>query len=321
MLNSDEDLVTFDKRIGFVGLGMMGAPMARNLLSRGYQLVVHDSVAEAMEPLMKHGAVGARSPREVANCCKTIITMLPTPAVVQEVVLGSEGLIHGVSADTLFIDMSTIDPFVTRMIATALSTRGVRMLDAPVGRTSLHAAQGKLLIMVGGDAVDMETARPIFDALGDTIVYCGPIGSGGVVKLVNNYLSVATAVLTSEALVMGVKAGIDLESILKVLTGTTATNGHLTTTFPARAFRGVFEPAFMIDLAHKDLGLALGVGAALNVPLAAGAVCREVYAQARALGLGRLDWTAIIKVFEKFADVEVRLQSPSSSTLETETGQ
>lgn len=294
------------KYVGFIGLGTMGRPMVKNLLSRGFEVVVHDSVTAAIETLVNDGAVPAGSPQEVAARCEVIITMLPTPADVEEVVLGKGGLIHGASPGTLFIDMSTIDPFVTRKVAAILAARGFRMLDAPVGRTSIHAAQGKLLIMVGGDVADVETARPIFDALGDKVVHCGPVGSGVVVKLVNNYLSTVTAVVTSEALVMGVKAGINLETMLDVVTGTTATNGHLTSTFPARAFRGLFEPAFMIDLAHKDLGLALGLGAALNVPLPTGAVCREVYTQARALGFGRLDWTAIIKVFEDLADVHVR---------------
>lgn len=293
-------------QVGFIGLGTMGRPMAKNLLKGGFPLVVHDIAPAAVRELQAQGAKAAGCPRDVAARADIVITMLPNSPDVEAVFLGPDGVIHGARPGSLAIDMSTIDPTVTRRVASALTGAKVRMLDAPVGRSSAHAEQGKLLIMVGGDREDLEEARPVFEALGDTIVHCGPVGSGEVMKLVNNYLSTAAAVLTAEALALGVKAGLSVETILRVVTSTAATNGHLTGTFPARALRGDFTPGFMIDLAHKDLGLALALGAALKVPLAVGAVSREVYAYAQALGRGRMDWSAIITVFEELTGVEVR---------------
>lgn len=295
-------------RIGFIGLGTMGRPMAMNLVKRGYVLHVCDRVPSAVDTLVRSGAQAAGTPRDAAVASNVIITMLPNSPDVDEVVLGTDGVIYGARPGTLVIDMSTIDPATTRKVGAALVARGIRMLDAPVGRTSTHAEQGKLLIMVGGEEKDLKEAQPIFEALGDTIVYCGPLGAGETMKLVNNFLSTAAAVITAEGLALGVKAGLRLETILDVVRGTTATNGHLSGTFPARAFKGNFEPGFMIDLAHKDLGLALNLGTTLNVPLPVGAACREVYTQARAAGLGRLDWSGIVRILEAQTGVELRLK-------------
>jgi 4-hydroxybutyrate dehydrogenase/sulfolactaldehyde 3-reductase len=294
--------------VGFVGLGVMGRPMAANLCRRGFEVYVHDCVASAVAALSGLGARPCPTPRAVAESSEAVITMLPNGPDVEAVVLGPEGVAAGMKPGGLVVDMSPVDPEVTRRAGRALEARGLRMLDAPVGRSSAHAAQGKLLIMVGGAAEDLERMRPAFEAMGDTVIHCGPLGSGEAMKLVNNYLSIAAAAITSEALVLGAKAGLGAELMLRVLTGTLATNGHLTAGFPARILRGDTEPGFTIDLAHKDLGLALGMGARLGVPLAGGAVCRELYTHARAAGKGRLDWSAVLTVVEEVAGCRVRLQ-------------
>ncbi|MBI4591491.1 MAG: NAD(P)-dependent oxidoreductase [Candidatus Rokubacteria bacterium] len=300
-------------RIGFIGLGTMGRPMATNLLKRGFPLVVHDIVADRVAELATAGAEAAPRPRDLARQVDIVITMVPGPREVEAVFLGPDGIVHGARPGSLAIDMSTSDPALTRRVASALGAVGIRMLDAPVGRSPGHAAAGKLLIMVGGSAADLDDARPVFEALGDTIVHCGPIGCGETMKLVNNYLSMTTAVATAEALVLGVRAGLPLETMLQVLTTTAAANAHLTSTFPAHVFRGNFSPGFMLDLAHKDLGLALDLGAALQVPLALGAVGREVYAFARAAGKGRMDRSAVVTVFEDLLGVTVRLGGKDST--------
>ena len=292
-------------RIAFIGLGTMGRPMSKNLLKAGHRLWACDVAPAAVQALVEAGATAGATPREAAAQAEVVITMLPDSPDVERVLLGPDGVIHGARPGTLAIDMSTIEPSVTRRIGAALAARQVRMLDAPVGRPPAMAERGKLLIMVGGAAEDLAEARPILGAMGDTIVHIGPLGSGHAMKLVNNYLSTAAAVLTAEGLVLGVKAGLKLETMLQVMTGTMAATAHMTGTFP-RAFQGNFEPGFKVDLAHKDLGLALSMGAALNVPLVTGAVSLQVYAQARALGRGAMDQTAVMMMLEELAGVKVR---------------
>lgn len=294
------------KTIGFIGLGSMGRPMAGNLLKAGYTLRVHDIVADGVAALVAGGAESRRSPREVAADAEAVITMLPDSPDVETVLLGADGVVHGARPGTIVIDMSTIDPAVTRKMGDALKARGLRFVDAPVGRTSAHAEAGTLYIMVGGEPADVAAVEPLLRAMGSDVVHCGGVGSGITMKIVNNYLSCASSVLTAECLVLGIKAGLRLETMLQVLTNTAAKTAHLEMTYPAKAFKGDFTPGFAVDLAHKDLGIGLRLGAEQRVPLAMGAVARELYSAARARGKGRLDYTGIVTLLEEMAGVEVR---------------
>jgi len=294
------------RRIGFIGLGTMGRPMARNVLRAGFALAVHDLRPEPVEELVRLGAERRTSPREAARDADAVVTMLPDSPDVEAVLLGPEGVIHGARPGTLVVDMSTIDPATTRRLGAALRARGLRMVDAPVGRTSAHAEAGTLLIMVGGAPEDVAAAEPLLRAMGSDVIHCGPFGAGITMKVVNNFLSCASVALTAECLVLGVKAGLEVETMLRVLTGTAARTAHLELTYPVKALRGDFTPGFMVDLAHKDLGLALRLGAECRVPLAVGAAARELLTAARARGKGRLDFTAVVTVLEELAGVEVR---------------
>ncbi|HEV8440917.1 MAG TPA: NAD(P)-binding domain-containing protein [Methylomirabilota bacterium] len=292
--------------IGFIGLGSMGRPMATNVVKAGFALRVHDIVPDAVAALVARGAEARPSPKDVAGDVDAVITMLPDSPDVEAVLLGPEGVIQGARPGTFVIDMSTIDPTVTRRVGAALEARGLRFLDAPVGRTSAHAEAGTLYIMVGGDPADLAAVEPLLRAMGSDVVHCGSVGTGITMKVVNNYLSCAASVLTAECLVLGAKAGLELETMLRVMTNTAAKTAHLEMTYPAKAFRGDFTPGFAIDLAHKDLGIGLRLGAEQRVPLTMGAVAREVYSAARAEGKGQLDYSGIITLLEEMAGVKVR---------------
>ncbi len=278
-------------RIGFVGLGRMGRPMCRNLVKAGFRARVFDIDPRAVEAAVGDGAERAASPAEAARDAEFVLTMLPTGAAVETAVLGEEGAATGMAKGALLIEMSTILPRETRAIGDRLAERGVAMIDAPVGRTSAHAETGTLVFMVGGEASDIERARPLLDVMGETVVICGPLGAGATVKLVNNYISTVTNLVTAEGFVLAEAAGIERDVLLRVISGTPAGRGHIETTWPDKALKDDPSPAFMLDLAHKDLGLALDLAAELAVPATAGAVGRQVYAMARAQGRGGDDWT------------------------------
>lgn len=294
------------KTIGFIGLGAMGRPMASNVMKAGFAVRVHDIVPESLTALVARGAAARPSPQEVARDVDAVITMLPDSPDVEAVLLGPGGVVHGARPGTVVIDMSTIDPAVTKKVGAALMARGLRFLDAPVGRTSVHAEAGTLYIMVGGDPADVAAVEPLLRSMGSDVVHCGPVGTGITMKIVNNYLSCAASVLTAECLVLGVKAGLRLETMLQVMTNTAAKTAHLEMTYPAKAFRGDFTPGFAIDLAHKDLGIGLRLGAEQRVPLTMGAAARELYSAARARGKGRLDYSGIVTLLEEMTGVEVR---------------
>jgi 4-hydroxybutyrate dehydrogenase / sulfolactaldehyde 3-reductase len=281
------------KTIGFIGVGVMGAPMARNLLKGGYQLRVFDVSADAMEALKQNGATPSRSPADAAKGMDAVITMLPNGQHVEEALFGKDGAAAAMTKSTLFIEMSTIAPTVTDKIAKRLAEQGIEMVDAPVGRTSQHAVEGKLLVMAGGSDAALARARPILEKLGDTIVHCGPVGSGARVKIVNNYMAIVANTVTAEALTLAEASGVDPELARKVMMGTTAGMGHMSTTYPAKVLKGDLAPGFMVDLAAKDLGLAIEFAKTLGVPVATGETARETYGRAQKGGRGRQDWTAI----------------------------
>jgi 4-hydroxybutyrate dehydrogenase/sulfolactaldehyde 3-reductase len=281
------------KTIGFIGIGVMGAPMARNLAKGGFQLRVFDVNADAVVALTQAGAAPARSPADAAKGMDAVITMLPNGEHVEGALFGKDGAAAAMARGTLYIDMSTISPIVTDRIAQKMAALGIDMVDAPVGRTSQHAIDGKLLIMAGGSDAALARARPALEKMGDTIVHCGKVGCGSRVKIVNNYMSIVANTTTAEALTLAEASGVDPELARKVMLGTTAGMGHMSTTYPAKVLKGDLSPGFMVDLAHKDLGLALDFAKALNVPVATGETARQAYVKAQKEGHGREDWTAI----------------------------
>ncbi|HZO94202.1 MAG TPA: sulfolactaldehyde 3-reductase [Candidatus Baltobacteraceae bacterium] len=281
------------RTIGFVGLGTMGGPMARNLLKAGFALRAFDVASSALAALAEAGATPARSAADAANGVDALVTMLPNGSHVEDALLGPDGAASALAAGALLIEMSTIAPGVTDRLARAMSERGIAMVDAPVGRSSQHAVEGKLLIMAGGGDEDVERARPVLEKLGDTIVHCGPVGSGARMKIVNNFMSITLNATTSEALSLAEASGLDPELARSVMLGTVAGQGHLGTTYPAKVLRGDLAPGFAVDLAEKDLGLALELGESLGLELATGRAARGAYVRAQRDGRGRQDWTAL----------------------------
>ena len=291
-------------RIGFIGLGRMGRPMASNLLKKGFNLTVHDVNPEPVSALARLGAAPAVSAAEVIAASDVIVTMLPSSVEVEAVALGSAGLLAHGRPGQLLMDMSTIDPAATERIARALASRNIAMVDAPVGRLAAHADRGESLFMVGGAEADFRRIRPLLEAMGTTIHHCGPVASGGKTKLVNNYICVVLCQMNAEALALAQKFGLDLEQTLEVLHGTTATNGQLKINWPAKVLAGDISPGFTIDLAHKDLSLALAAGQSAKLPLSLGAATREMMNLARAKDFGGSDFSGLLDYLCEAAGIE-----------------
>jgi len=293
------------KRIGFVGLGIMGRPMARNLLKAGYPLVVFDLNKDAMEDLVKAGALAAHSSKEVAERTDVIITMLPDSPEVKEVILGKDGVIEGVRRDSVVIDMSSINPLVTQEIARALNGKGVKMLDAPVSGGETGAIQGTLAIMVGGEKKVFEDSLEIFRAMGKNIVHVGEIGAGGYVKLVNQIIVALNIASVGEAFCLGVKAGLDPQVIYQAIRGGLAGSQVLETKAPM-IFQRNFKPGFKIKLHQKDLQNALSTAKDLGVPLPLSSFVQQIFVSLRTEGRGDEDHSALATFFEKMAQVEIK---------------
>jgi len=302
--------------VGFVGLGTMGKPMAHNVRRLDFPLTVYDVRPEPVAELVAAGARAAGSPREAALDADIVITMLPDSSDVRAAVLGPGGVLEGLRAGAVLMEMSTIDPTVTREVAAAVQAKGARMIDAPVGRSSAAAAEGTLIIMAGGDPDTVGYCRPVLEALGSTIHHCGPLGAGATTKIVNNLVSSSILLVVAEAVVLGVKAGLTPEVMLQVLSGTGAGCWQLENTFKGKVFRGDFEPGFKVDLAHKDLGLALNLARECDVPLFVGGLARQLYQLARAQGKGDQDCGAYTTVLEQLARVNARYAgaAPSPAT-------
>ncbi len=275
------------QKIGFVGLGRMGRPMAGHLAAKGFEVRGYDA-----NPNAAQGLRTADSVAEAVAGADAVLTMLPGPADVRGVV--TEGVLPNAAPGALVVDMSTIDPATTDALAEACTARGLGFVDAPVGRTAAHADKGECLFMVGAEPDQLERLRPVLEAMGTTVIHCGKAGTGIRTKLVNNLLAISLAQLNAEVLALAERYGLDLQTTLKVLTGTTATNGHLTANFPNKVLKGDTAPGFSIDLAHKDLSLALDSANALEVPLAMGAAARECLSLARADGRGGSDFSALL---------------------------
>jgi 2-hydroxy-3-oxopropionate reductase len=299
--------------IGFIGLGVMGDPMARNLLNAGHSLVVHSRSPEPVEALAAAGAETASSPREVAERADVVITMLPDSPAVESVVLGEDGVLSSASKGDLLIDMSTIHPTVSVAVAEAAAERGVAALDAPVSGGDVGAQQGTLSIMVGGDADAFERAQPLFEVLGKTIVHVGEAGAGQVVKACNQVVAAITIAAVSEALVLGSKAGVNPEQILDVLGGGMAANKVMEMR-RSKFLEHDFTPGFRIDLHHKDLDIALGSGDEYGVPLPVTALVQQYMRALRAKGHGGDDHSGLIQLVEELAQHRIGSESLTTTT-------
>jgi 2-hydroxy-3-oxopropionate reductase len=286
--------------IGFIGLGIMGRPMAKNLLKAGYPLVVHSRSRGPVDELVKAGAKAAPSSRDVAAQCDVLITMLPNSPDVELVALGKDGIIEGARPGLIFVDMSTISPIVTQKIGKALAAKGVKMLDAPVSGGEKGAVDGVLSIMVGGDKAVFETVLPIFQAMGKTITLLGPLGFGGFTKLANQIIVAVNLTALAEALTLGKKAGLDRELLLTALAGGLAGSKCLEQKKP-NYLASTYNPGFKIDLHFKDLGLIMESARALGVPLPATAVVQELFSALRVKGRGGLDHSGVITLLEDLA--------------------
>ena len=290
--------------VAFIGLGIMGEPMARNLLKGGHIVRAFDVRTSAMEAISSKGAVLATSPANAAVDAEFIFTMLPSGKEVNQAVFGENGFAQSMTENSLFIDTSTILPADTDEISAKLAAKGLKMMDAPVGRLAQNAIEGTLLFMVGGLESDLENVRPLLNLLGDEIVHCGAVGMGARMKIVNNYQSTALNILTAETLTLAKASGLDVNLAVEVMRETTAGRGHMNATYPNQVLSGNIEPGFMIDLAHKDLGLALETTAALRVPAFLGAAARQAYSIAQSNGQGRKDWTSVYLTLQQLAGMD-----------------
>ena len=286
--------------IGFIGLGIMGRPMAKNLLKAGYPLVVHSRSRGPVDEIARAGAKVGSSPRDVAAQSDVLITMLPNSPDVELVALGRDGIIEGARPGLLFVDMSTISPIVSKKVGEALAAKSVKMLDAPVSGGEKGAVDGALSIMVGGDKAVFDAVLPIFQAMGKTITHLGPLGFGGFTKLANQIIVAVNLTALAEALTLAKKAGLDRELTLTALAGGLAGSKCLDQKKP-NYLADAYHPGFKIDLHFKDLGLIMESARALGVPLPATAVVQELFSALRVKGRGGLDHSAVITLLEDLA--------------------
>jgi 2-hydroxy-3-oxopropionate reductase len=291
----------------------MGKPMARNLMTAGHELVVYSRTPADIDELAGEGATAAGSPREVGEAADVTIAMLPDSPQVEKVFAGEDGVLAGARPGSLFIDMSTISPVVTRALAARAGERAVGYVDAPVSGGDVGAREATLSIMAGGSEEDFERARPLFEALGRTIVHVGPVGAGQVVKACNQVVVALTIEAVSEALVLGSKAGVDPATIIQVLSGGLAANKVME--LRGRNFlEHDFEPGFRIDLHHKDLGIALSTAREYGVALPATAAAGEMLQTLRTRGMGDRDHSALLTLIEDLAQHTIGAPAVTGAT-------
>ena len=297
------------KKVGFIGLGAMGRPMATNLLKKGYQLTLFDLIfREGDEEYWRRlgGDIG-KSSKDVAQGADVIITVLPSSENVRNAVLGESGVIHGAEKGSIVIDMSTIDPITTKEVGAALEEKGVDMIDAPVARTVKAAEQGTLAIFIGGKKEIFEKCRDLLAAMGSDLFYIGELGTGELVKIINNQILAGTVALLSEALVMGVKGGVAPDTLLEALGNGSANSFALQNHIKNAVMEGKFEEGvFSVEYMLKDIGFALKTGASLNVPLFFTGLTSQFYQQGIAAGVGKQYHPAVIRPLEEMTGVKVR---------------
>jgi len=287
------------KRIGFVGAGTMGIPMISNLLKAGFSVLAYDVRPEAVEEAKKRGAAAAGSSAEAARDSELVITMLPSSSDVEAAYLGPKGVLEGAPAGRLCVDMSTIDPGMSRRVAERAKAKGVRFLDAPVSGAVPRAIEGTLTIMVGGEAKDLEEARPALSAMGSNVIHVGPVGSGEVAKLCNNLIAGVATVAVSEAFRLAEGFGVDPKILTQVILKSSGYTWAMEHNHPVpgivekAASNRDYAPGFMTDLMAKDLGLAVNAARELRQPVFVAPAALELYRLASSHGLGRKDFSSV----------------------------
>ncbi len=294
-------------RLGFIGTGNMGRHMAGHLLATGYRLTVNDARREAAAGLERGGAGWAESAAELAEASDIVFTSLPGPPDVDAVSLGESGVLAHLPDGGILVDLSTNSPTAIRKLAAAGAERGIAVLDAPVSGGVFGAESGRLAVMVGGDRAAFDRCKPMLDAIGDHVVYCGASGTGSATKLVNNMISLSLNMLLGEALALGVKAGVDLGTLVDVVQSSSGATWKLGNNYPKFLFKGNFEPGFALDLGAKDLRLGTSLAKELGMPLDLANLVEQRFVEAQARGWGRLHADVVVKLIEERTGVELRL--------------
>ena len=292
-------------RIGFVGLGTMGGPMARRLAAQGHQVTGYDVDGARAARAREGGVTLATSPGGAAENADAVLSSLPDPAALRCAYLGADGVLGTVKAGATLLDLSTVDPDTWREVAAAARVKGVDCLDAPVSGGPAEAGNGKLVFLVGGDDAVVDRCRSLLMSLGTEIHHVGPLGSGQIIKLVNNVMSIGNVAVAAEAMVLGVKAGMDPQRLFDILSTSGGRSHHFIKRF-TNVLAGDFTPYFGIALSRKDIALALGMAAKLEVPMFVASTVRQIYEAAHAEGFGQLDMAAVTKLYEHWTGVTVR---------------
>jgi 3-hydroxyisobutyrate dehydrogenase len=295
-------------KIGFLGMGSMGGPMARRLVQEGFSVNGYDVSAERCEAAAKIGVTVAKYPAAAAEAADVVMSSLPNPAAIRSAYLGADGAVSALRAGAMLVDMSTIDPDTWREVADAARARGAESLGAPVSGGPAEAGSGRLVFLVGGEAAVIDRCRPVLETLGSEIHHLGPLGAGHIVKLVNNVMSMCNVAVAAEAMVLGVKAGMDPQRLFDVLSTSGGRSHHFLKRFP-NVLAGDFTPQFSIALSRKDLSLALQMAESLGVPMLTTSTVRQIYEAAAAQGLDTLDMAAVTTLYEQWAGVKVRAKA------------
>jgi 4-hydroxybutyrate dehydrogenase/sulfolactaldehyde 3-reductase len=292
------------EKVAFIGLGAMGGPMAQNIVKKGTNLSVYDIEKSKMDPLIDLGSTPGKSIKDTIQNAEVIITMLPSTDNVRSVICSAEGVLSFVKPGSIILDMSTIAPTGTDEVYDLCRQKEVDFIDAPVGRLVSHAISGDSLFMVGCDNDEaFKKVEPLLNAMGTTIIRCGKVGSGIRAKVVNNFQILSIAQITAEALTLAKKIGLDLNTFKEVNAGTTANNGQFHINFMSKVLQNDIEPGFTIDLAHKDMGLAIETANSFRVGLPVGSSVQAVYGQARSGKFAKKDFSALLDYACEIAEV------------------
>lgn len=286
--------------VGFIGTGIMGGPMVRNLLKAGYSVTVHNRTKAKAEPVLSAGATWAENPAQTAAPSDVVITCVPDTPDVQQVILGRAGVIESARRGLICVDMSTISPAETKKMGETLAAKGVTLLDAPISGGEIGAVEGKLSIMMGGPKDAVEKVRPIMEAMGKAVTHCGPLGSGQMTKLANQVMVIHTIMSISEGLAFAEKAGLDPETTWQV-TNAGAAGSHSLKVLGRKIIDGDLKPAFMVDLQQKDLRLVMECADQIGQPLPGVALAKQLLAALQAQGRGRDGTQAMIDVIRQLA--------------------
>ncbi|MHC4185809.1 MAG: NAD(P)-dependent oxidoreductase [Planctomycetota bacterium] len=286
------------EKIGFIGTGIMGRPMALNLLKAGYAVVVHNRTKARAEPVLAAGATWAETPAEIAKRSEVVITCVPDTPDVRQVLLGKSGVIETARAGLVCVDMSTISPAATKEMGEVLADKGVTLLDAPISGGEIGAIEGKLSIMMGGPKEAFEKVQPVMEVMGKAVIHCGPLGSGQMTKLVNQVMVIHTIMSIAEGLAFAEKAGLDLETTWQV-TSAGAAGSHSLKVLGRKIIDGDLKPAFMVDLQYKDLRLVMELADELKQPLPGAALAKQLLGALQAQGRGRDGTQAMVDIIRQ----------------------